>query len=56
MKEQEQTKKCNRKCVMCQHRDKKINFCKEKNKDCTSTDTDFSKCDSYLVADRLSMF
>ena len=41
---------------MCQHRDKKTNFCKEKNKDCTSTDTDFSKCDSYLVADRLSMF
>ena len=56
MREQNQTEKCNRKCVMCQHRDKQNNFCKEKNKDCASTDIDFLKCDSFLVNDKLSMF
>jgi len=51
-----QDKKCNRKCVMYQYRDKQINFCKEKIKIVPPTDTDFSKCDSYLVDDKLSMF
>lgn len=48
-------KKCNRKCLMCQNRDIKTNFCKEKNEHCT-TNMDFSKCENFRFADRLSMF
>lgn len=50
--------KCNFKCKTCTYYNAISDFCKEKEiKHCSKkTNTDFSKCDSYLVSERLIWF
>lgn len=52
------TKKCSLKCKTCDHYDKAIDFCKEKEiEHCSKqVSTDFSKCESYLINQKLIMF
>ena len=54
----DKTNKCSLKCVTCEHYNKKNDFCKEKCiENCTKqVNTDFSKCDSYLVNEKFIMF
>ena len=51
-------KKCNAKCVTCQFYNKSTDFCAEREiENCTKQpNTDFSKCDDYLVKESLIMF
>ncbi len=54
-------KKCNLKCLkceLCEHYDKKIDFCQEKSIENVSKqiNTDFSQCSDYLVNSKLIMF
>ena len=52
------SKKCNHKCVTCQHYDKSNDFCKEKEiENCSKrVDTDFSTCTDYIIHEKLIMF
>lgn len=56
--DESKTKKCNLKCITCEHYSKETDFCKEKCiENCKKqTNTDFSKCDSYLVNEKLVLF
>lgn len=49
-------KLCNKKCQTCENRNPKTNYCQVKNKDCTSTETDFAQCKDYLMNSKLFMF
>ena len=51
-------RKCNLKCCTCEHYDKQVDFCKEKEiEDCSKqVNTDFSQCENYLVKESLVMF
>lgn len=51
-------KKCDFKCSTCHNYDKEVDYCYEKAiTNCSKqVHTDFSKCDSYLISERLIMF
>ena len=51
-------KKCTLKCKTCEHYNVISDFCKEKEiKHCSKqVNTDFSKCDSYLISEKLVWF
>lgn len=51
-------KKCDFKCSTCEHYCKTTDFCKEKQiEECSKQiNTDFSKCESYLINEKLIMF
>lgn len=57
-KKSNKIKKCSIKCCTCEHYDKHLDFCKQKEIEyCTKqANTDFSKCDSYLINEKLVMF
>ena len=50
--------KCNFKCKTCHNYDKGKDFCKEKLiENCSKlVNGDFSKCDKYLINEKLVMF
>lgn len=56
-KENKKTK-CALKCKTCEHYNRISDFCREKEiKHCSQkVDTDFSKCESYLVSEKLILF
>lgn len=51
-------KPCQDKCMMCENRDKKANFCTFKGRNCREIKTDFSKeeCNGFLMDKKLVMF
>ena len=51
-------KKCNFKCITCEHYSKTKDFCREKEiEECSKkVDTDFSQCELYLVRHNLIMY
>ena len=51
-------KKFNIKCNTCEYYEKETDFCKEKEIENVGkqVNTDFSKCDSFLVRENLVMF
>lgn len=57
-KSQKKDGKCKIKCRNCQFYDREDDYCTERGiEDCTKhTNVDFSKCDSFLISDRLVMF
>lgn len=52
---QKEKQPCN-KCRTCENRNPKTNFCEVKQKDCGTIDTEFTKCNDYLMNSKLSMF
>ena len=50
--------KCSFKCITCEHYSKKTDFCKEKGiENCSKKPhTDFSKCQQFLINEKLIMF
>lgn len=51
-------KKYNLKCCTCEHYDKKADFCTEKEiENCSKqVNTDFSRCEDYLISEKLVMY
>ena len=55
---EKKAKKCNLKCKTCEHYDRTVDFCKEKEiEDCSKqVNTDFSQCNDYIISEKLVMF
>lgn len=57
-KREYQEKQCNLKCDICEHYQRKRDFCTAKElENCSKTmKTEFAKCDDFLVNSKLVMF